>query len=306
MIASPTVAAVLVDVERRLRVAGIGESRLEARILVERCLGLERAQLHARPERQLTPEGLCALEVLVARRASREPLAYVTGEREFFGLRLLVDRRALVPRPETELLVELALAVLAESTGGGASEAPRVADVGTGCGAVAVALAIHRPDAVVLGLDASAEALELAAANCRRCGVTDRVALVRGDLLDPLASSVDLIAANLPYVPTGQLRRLQPEVRREPRLALDGGADGLDLYGRLLARAPDYLRPGGALLFEIGAGQGKAAAALAGRAFPQWSLRVLGDLAGLDRIVVVRRAGVAARLPAGCRVLASG
>jgi len=305
-------ATALARASRRLEAAGIEDPRLEARILMERCLGLSRVELYREPDRPLSPAELAAYESLVARRAGREPLAYVVGHREFFGLDFLVDRRVLVPRPETELLVEEALRVLGElplqrdrpplpPRAGGAeqglrgergarslpSPAPVLADVGTGSGAIAVSLAVHRPDALVYAADVSAEALEVAAENARRHGVAGRVVPLLGDLLAPLPERVDLIAANLPYVSAADLARAQPEVAREPRLALDGGADGLAVYRRLLAQAPGCLRPGGALLFEIGAGQGSAAVEMAAQAFPGAAVRLLRDHAGLDRVVVV-------------------
>jgi release factor glutamine methyltransferase len=225
---------------------------------------------------------------LVSLRLARWPLAYLTGRREFYGLELRVNRAVLIPRPETELLVDVAreqAARLAELSG---SSRLTIADVGTGSGAVAIALAKHLPDAIIYATDASELALRVAAFNCRRHGVSRRVHLLHGDLLEPLPGPVDLIVANLPYVATGEFPGLMPEVRDyEPRMALDGGPDGLEMVRRLLAHAPSYVNPGGSLLLEIGAGQSRAARELARRAFPTAQVDVLPDYAGHDRILVI-------------------
>jgi len=210
------------------------------------------------------------------------PLAYLTGEREFWSLRLAVDDRVLIPRPETEALVEEALRLL--------PPAPRVADIGTGSGAIAVAVATERPDAAVWATDLSAGALEVARANARAHGVEGRVRFAQGDLAEPLAAlagTLDAVLANLPYVPAAEVDGLAPEVRdHEPRLALDGGGDGLRVVARLLGEAPALLRPGGRLLLEVGAGQAAAVRELAG----QGAWAVVGtrrDLAGIERVVVL-------------------
>ena len=278
-----TVARALADAERRLTAAGVPEPRLDARILVGHALGLSAASLLSHPDRRISAAESAAIETLLARRQAREPLAYIVGHREFYGLDLLVDERVLVPRPETELLVEEALRLTANVT------APRFADVGTGSGAIAVALAASRPTATVAAIDVSDDSLAVARDNARRHGVGDRIGFLRGDLLSPLGASdtFDAILANLPYVAARDVDAAQPEVRREPRLALDGGPDGLDVYRRLLRQAPPHLRPNGALLFEIAADQGPAAAALARAAFPAARVEVRRDYAGLDRFVVV-------------------
>ena len=309
MIAVPTVAAALSWADQRLSAAGVEDGRLEARILLEHCLGLTRAQLLCQPGHPLTPRELGAYRALVARRADREPLAYVVGHWEFLGLDFAVDSRVLVPRPETELLVEEALKVLQEVFGRGIDAASvrdtrrdpgalrfdgghglqaRVADVATGSGVIAVSLAVRRPDVLVYALDISSDALAVAAENAHRHGVSRRVVLLQGDLLQPLPEPVDVIVANLPYVSSADLVDPQPEVAREPRLALDGGPDGLELLRRLIGQVSRLLLPGGALLLEIGASQGPAVVALARQAFPGASIRLVADYAGLDRVVVVR------------------
>jgi release factor glutamine methyltransferase len=268
---------------RTLGNEGVESPRLDAELLLSHVLGASRATILAWPERRLTPKELTTYRHLVTRRAEREPLAYILGQREFFGLEFAIDPRVLIPRPETELLVEYALPRARALTA-----PPHIADVGAGSGAIAVALAVHLPGATVYALDGSAGALEVASANARRHRVGDRVPCLQGNLLEPLRGSVDLITANLPYVTTAEWEDLPPEIREyEPRPALDGGPDGLAIIRRLLATAAPYLHPGGAILLEIGASQGVAATALARGSFPQAAVTLHQDYAGLDRLVVV-------------------
>jgi len=292
-----TAREALAQAVERLRLAGVEDAPLEARILLEYALGMTRARLLARPLLPLATAAQASYAALIDRRARREPLPYVLGRQPFRRLDLLVDRRALIPRPETELLVELALGYLtplppSHPFGGlrRVGKGERIAaDVGTGSGAIAISLAVEAPLLRVLATDLSSDALALARENARRHDVADRVTFLLGDLLDPLSEPVDLIVANLPYVPTAEAAS-QPELSWEPRLALDGGPDGLDAYRRFLEQTPEALRPGGCLLFEIGAGQGGAALALASRAFPGAGVRLHGDYAGRDRVVEVRLA----------------
>ena len=283
--ARPTDArAALVHVRERQRDAGVEEAHLEADVLVRHVLGLERADLLARPETPLAPAQSATLEGLLARRERREPLAYVLGRREFHGLDFRVTPAVMVPRPETETLVEEALAWARSRP------APvTVADVGTGSGCIVVTLAVRLPDMRFLATDVSPAALAVAEENARRHGVAGRVRLLSGHLLQPLPGPVDLIVANLPYVPSERLDSLQPEVRdHEPRGALDGGPDGTELIRPMLRQARAYLRPGGALMLEIDEEQGATMAEAARSAFPAAAVRVLPDLAGRDRVLVVQ------------------
>jgi len=262
---------------------GIGTPRLDAELLVAHVLSLPRVQLYVQFERVLTPEELAALRALIKRRQGGESIAYLTGRKEFWKLEFAVDARVLVPRPDTETLVEEALARLSPS-GEPSGTAPRIADVGTGSGALAITLAKLRTDAAVFASDVSAPALEVARANAERLAAA--VTFVEGDLAAPLAAHApfSLIVANLPYVPAGELASLPPDVRTEPALALDGGAYGLDLVRRLVADAPALLAPGGALALEIGAGQAEATRALLqGAGFADVQTRP--DLAGVERVV---------------------
>jgi release factor glutamine methyltransferase len=271
--------------------------RLDAELLLAHVLGWGRARLLAEGRLSLTEAQAVAFRDLVVRRAALEPVAYLIGHKEFYGIDFMIDRRALMPRPETELLVELALGFARRRT---KDERPKetvrvslvlrpssfvVADVGTGSGAIAIALALHLPAAQIDAIDISPDALALAQQNVERHGLAGRVRLLQGDLLDPLDEPVDLIVANLPYT---ILAEIDEGVRRyEPHQALDGGTDGLALYGRLLNQAPAYLRLGGMVLLEIGATQAAAVTDLAQRAFPDAIVSVHRDLAGMDRVVVI-------------------
>jgi release factor glutamine methyltransferase len=262
--------------------------RLEAELLLAHVLRCSRAHLYAHPEYPVTSQQHVDYQELLNRRAEGEPLPYLTGHAEFYGLDFAVDPRVLIPRPETETLVELALELISHHS------SPLIADVGTGSGCIGVTLAVHAPAARVYGLDLSPQALHVAQANALRHGVAERMTFLQSDLLRALPEPVDLIVANPPYVAYQDWPSLPPEVRvHEPHLALDGGRDGLDLIRRLLDHAPTNLRPGGATLLEIGATQGPAAARLARRVFATADVTVQADLGGRDRVLYVQMA----RLP---------
>jgi release factor glutamine methyltransferase len=271
-----------------LHATGIEDAPLEAEVLLRHALRLDRAHLYSRLQETSIPGDEAAFRSLLARRLTREPTAYIVGRREFYGLDLETTPAALIPRPETELLVEAALA-RACLPGRRPSRDPfLIVDVGTGSGAVAVALAVHLPRASLIATDVSREALELAARNARRHGVESRIAFLQADLLSPLARPVDVIVANLPYVRSADWESLAPEIREhEPRIALDGGPDGLRQIGRLLGQAPSHLQPGGSLLVELGPPQAAAALALARRRFPSAAARILRDAAGRDRVLAI-------------------
>ena len=247
---------------------------------------MNRAQLYARLSEEISPGGRTAFEALLARRLLREPTAYIIGRREFYDLELEVTSAAPVPRPETELLVDEAVtqAQRLQPT----CLQPHIVDVGTGCGAIALAVSKRLPTARVTAIDTSRAALDLARRNAEKLGLSERVRFALGDLLSPLDEGADIIVANLPYVPSGEWECLAPEIRSyEPRAALDGGSDGLRLIARLLDEAPAHLRSPGALVLEIGDDQGATVAALAREAFPAAAIAVKKDLASLDRAVVI-------------------
>ena len=267
----------------RLEHEGIDDPRLEAELLWMEALQVNRAGLLA----GLTDAPAAAAEqradALLARRLDREPTAYLLGRREFYGLELQVAPGVLVPRPETETVVEEALRLLA---GRGSAV---VADVGTGSGAIAISIALYAPQTVVHAIDISETALGIARANAMRHGVAGRVRLLQGDLLAPVKQPLDLVVANLPYVASAELAALPPEVRCfEPREALDGGNDGLEVIGRLLRTAGPHLRPSAALVLESDPRQVDQATELAKAAFPGADTTTTPDLTGRPRVLTVR------------------
>ncbi|MCP4517418.1 MAG: peptide chain release factor N(5)-glutamine methyltransferase [Delftia sp.] len=261
--------------------------RLEAGLLLAHVLGISRAGLYTYPERPLPEQQLTAYQALLNRRALGEPLPYLSGHIEFYGLDIAVNQHVLIPRPETETLVDLALARHPPP----ASRLSSLADVGTGSGCIAIALAVHAPHARIYALDLSPDALAVARANAQRHKVAQRITFIQSDLLAALPEPVDLIVSNPPYIAAGEWAALPREVREhEPQLALDGGPDGLDVIRELLEQARDNVRPGGALLVEIGAGQGAAATRLARQIFSTASVSLQADLAGRDRVLCVQTA----------------
>ncbi len=271
------------------------EARLEAEVLLCHALNVDRAALYTGVRLPIGSPVAAAFHSLVARRRAGEPVAYITGTRDFYGLSFRVGPGVLIPRPETELLVERALAAA-----GGMSR-PIIADVGCGSGCVGIALAVHLPAATVWAIDVSTTALAMTRENAAILGVDGRMTTVQGDLLTSLPSAVDVIVANLPYVNSADLATLPASiVNFEPILALDGGPAGLDQIGRLVDQAPTYLRPGGSLLLEVGYDQGEAVAELAGRRFTRACVETWRDLGGHVRVVGVRLASSAtAGLPGG-------
>jgi release factor glutamine methyltransferase len=270
-----------------LRAAAIEDGSLEAEVLLRHTLSLDRAHLYARLQEDLSPADEATFRSLLTRRLEHGPTAYIVGHREFYGLDFETTPAALIPRPETELLVDEALARV-RGRPGGQSGRPLIVDVGTGSGAIAVALASHLPHAILLATDLSREALALAARNARRHGVEGMVSLLQADLLAPLMGSADVIVANLPYVPTADWEALPPEIREhEPRMALDGGVDGLREIGRLLEQAPACLAPGGSVLVELGPPQAAPVLEMARRCFPDARACVLPDAAGLERVLAI-------------------
>ena len=265
---------------------GTTEVALEAELLLRHALSLDRARLYASLQDEAEAPEIDLFNSLLERRLDREPLPYITAHREFYDLEFTVDSRVLIPRPETELLVEKALEFLEARPAG---ESPVLVDVGTGCGAIAVALAHHLPSARIYATDISKDALEVAWNNCRAHSVEERVRLLEGDLLEPLPEAVDLIVANLPYVRSGDFQDLQRELLFEPRLALDGGPDGLDLIRKLIEQAAGVLREDDAVILEIDPRQADAVTTIAGRAFPSAHVSVALILAGLDRAVIAKR-----------------
>ncbi len=265
-----------------LSAASIADPSLESEVLLRHVLKKDRAGLFLDYGCELHREDESTFWALVKRRLSHEPTAYITGHREFYGRDFYVDRNVLVPRPETELLVEKAL----EATRTCPSAV--IAEIGTGSGAIAITLALELPSILVYAADVSSAALEVARRNCREHGVTERVHLLHGDMLAPLPSPVSLVIANLPYVPTAELKA-SIELAFEPSLALDGGLDGLDKIRMLAAQLEGRILPGGCLLLEVGRGQGQQVAGILQVAkhnvFPEGRTDIFPDLAGIERVV---------------------
>ena len=281
--AAETVESLLTATSARLRAAGVPDPRAEAMLLLTHALDATRPEILAHPERLVDPAATQRFAALVDRRAGREPYAYIVGRREFYGQAFVVDRRVLIPRPETEILVEQALSAIERLAARGRCR-PLVVDVGTGSGAIACTLALHAPASRVIAADVSADALAVAGVNRRRLDLVERVSLVRGNLLDWLAARADLVVANLPYLPSSTLAALDPEVARfEPRQALDGGPDGAALIRRLLRQTHRLVRGGGAVLLELDPDQVETVHSLA-----SWGvMSTIKDLAGQPRVVQI-------------------
>ena len=275
------VGDVLGEAAVRLGAAGVETARHEALLLLEHASGLSRTTLLAFPERVVSAPDAARYDDLIARRAAREPFAYLVGEREFYGRSFAVDGRVLVPRPETETLIEAALDILRAYPG---HTSPLVVDVGTGSGAIACTVAAEVAGARVVACDVSADALAVAARNRARLGLEWRVGLVRGDLLTWLGRPSDLVLANLPYLQPSRAPELMPEVAEyEPHVALFAEGEGLALIHRLLADARRIVRPGGSLLLELEPDQVVSVR----QAVPWAGTTAFRDLLGHDRVVRV-------------------
>ena len=285
-----TIADALREASATLRASGVREARRDAGVLLAHATARDRAFLIAHADEELTTEQLASFRASVERRGAGEPLQYITGRQEFYGLEFEVNPAVLIPRPETELLVETALEILGETT------SPLVCDVGTGSGCVAVSILHARTDARAFALDISHAALRVAAANAARHSVIERTTLLVSDCFDALRTDehretrFDLVASNPPYVAEDELASLQREVsEHEPRAALTPGGDGLSVIRRLINDAPRFLKPRGHLVFEIGFGQSERVAALIDAR--TWTLLdVRRDLQGIPRTVVLRLA----------------
>ncbi|MGH6736764.1 MAG: peptide chain release factor N(5)-glutamine methyltransferase [Methyloceanibacter sp.] len=283
---------------RQLREAGIETPELDARLLVCHAAGLTHEGLIARDRETPTPEVAARLEAYVARRLQGEPVSRIRGAREFYGRDFLIDRHTLDPRPDTETLIEAALEVVARR--GWRTRRIKLLDLGTGTGCILLTLLAELPQANGVGTDMSDGALAVAADNARRLGLEGRARFIAADWLDGVAGSFDLILSNPPYIPSGEIAGLAPEVSAfDPRGALDGGPDGLAAYRRIATRAQELLSPDGVLIVEIGANQAEAVTQLLHAAGLQTSDGAAHDLAGRPRCVL-------AGLPPGRRRTSQG
>ena len=275
---------VLNQTQNSLETEGIPSARLEAEVLLTNILQMPRHRIYAYQEQELTSQQEELLAGLMERRLKREPLAYLLGHREFYGLDLAVGPGVLIPRPETELLVEqtLFLALMHMEAG-----ELVIAEPGTGCGAISANLAIHLPMARIYATELYPEALKVAQYNITKHNVADRVTLLEGDLLEPIPEPADIIVANLPYISSDAIPGLHPEVRWEPVEALDGGPDGLDIIRRLLHQAQDKLTQSGVIVLEIDPHQVPALETLAQELFPSATISTEEDMAHLDRMFIL-------------------
>lgn len=286
-----TVGTLMAWTRQALDHSGTANSAQETVWLLANALGLEHHQLASRAEQPVTPDQLARTEALVSRRIKREPLQYILGAQEFCGLEFRVNPAVLIPRPETELLVQ---AVLKE---GGLAEGATLVDVGTGSGCIAVTVATVLNGVRILALDCSAEALAIAKGNAERHGVGEKIAWIEGDLLSPLRSrdmvgAVDVIVSNPPYIAERDWAQLQPEVRDfEPRGALLAGPRGTEFHERLFQDSKEFLVPDGLLVMEIGQGQVSLVRYAAEQAGGYTGLQTVKDEAGIERVLIARRAG---------------
>ena len=268
--------------------AGVGDARFEAELLLRHALGCSREALFARLHEPAGAEAAGHYFQLLERRRGRVPIQHILGSQEFYGLSFRVTPSVLIPRPETEGVVDEALAELSQ----GATAEPRIGDVGCGSGCIAIAIARARPEARLFAIDASPAALAVARENASAHGVEDRIQFLHGDLLEPILARgeiLDLLVSNPPYVVDSEIADLAPEVKEhEPRMALAGGVDGLAAITRLLTGAGTALRDGGSLVMEIGKGQDREVGSRVGAAGLEL-LRIAPDLAGIPRVVVARK-----------------
>lgn len=270
-----TLKRTLLRAREMLTASNIEDTPLECELLLRHALKISRVQLYLDLDRELSPEQEETYWSLIKRRLNNEPTAYITGHREFYGLDFHVNPDVLIPRPESELLVEMALNLARRRA------VSAIAEIGTGCGAIAISLALNLPGTRIYATDISARALTVALTNCQKHGVADKVRLLKGDMLNTLPEPVDLIVANLPYVRESELH----SVNSEPQLALDGGADGLEKIYQLCGQLNGGLNPAGCLLLEIGQGQREAVTARLHRLFPKAEIAITPDLSGIDRVV---------------------
>lgn len=275
-----TLVSAWTKARRTLEAAGVDLPVFDARLLLEAATGVARLDILTDPHRAISDEAGAALDALVARRAKREPIAYILGKKAFYALDFAVGPAVLTPRPDTEMVVEAALAALPEG------QAADVLDLGVGSGAILLSVLASRPEAKGLGVDASPDALVFAESNAAALGLSDRATFVHGDWGDGVEGPFDLIVSNPPYIRSDDIAGLEPEVSvHEPHLALDGGGDGLDAYRRLWPDVARLLKPGGRFCVEIGAGQGPEVSALAKAAGLEVDA-IKPDLAGIGRVVL--------------------
>jgi len=263
-----------------LQSQNIESALLTAEVLLRHTLNLSRVGLYQVLDSEITPRETEVFQKLIERHLIGEPVAYITGHKEFYGVDFEVDNRAIIPRPETEMVVDKALEIAR------IKKITTIADIGTGCGAIAIALAINIPAVKIYASDISALALELALINCQKHSLLNKIGLLEGDMLEPIPEPVDIIIANLPYVKESELD--EPSIKYEPELALDGGADGLNQIRRFIPQVRSKLKNRGLLLMEIGTGQAEEVTLLMSQYLSNAKLDVLRDFRGIERFVILQ------------------
>ncbi len=285
-----TIAETITRASGRLAAAGISTARLDAEVLLAYVIKKDRAWLIIHGNDNLDSSGQKLFEDTISRRSRREPLQYITGKQEFWGLEFLVTPDVLIPRPETELIVETAIRAVKE-----AGSRSTIADLCTGSGCIAVSLAKETREARIFATDASEQALAIARENARRHGVSGRIRFLEGDLFGPLEEldvrgGVDIITANPPYIPSGELAALQPEVRDyEPGIALTAGPEGIEIQREIITASVDFLNKRGVLIMEMGIHQAAALRSAAEDTGSYAVIEIYKDLAGIDRVIVARK-----------------
>ena len=284
-----TIAEAIQKAAKELSGHNVPNARLDAELLLRHTLGKDRAWLLAHMQDRLDDQGQSSFEQSIERRILREPLQYITGTQEFWGLPFKVTPDVLIPRPETEFVVEAALKAVS------GLDTPVIVDLCTGSGCIAISLAKELPKARIFATDRSDRAVYMARENARKNGVADRIRFLEGDLFGPLEEMdlrgrIDGIAANPPYVRSGDLTTLQPEVRDfEPETALIAGPEGTEIAERIIHQAPEYLKPGGSLIMEMGIGQAAALGQIIEHTHQFGPIEIVKDLAGIERVIVARR-----------------
>jgi release factor glutamine methyltransferase len=283
-----TLNQTLQNTAQLLRQSNIEDSLSEARILLGHVLNMSREEIFTQPEYVLNREQRNTLHLLVQRRLNREPSSYIIEHKEFYGTHFKVDRRVLIPRPETEILVEDALEYLKNRTDCSPDEQITIADIGTGCGAIAISIAIRCPNVKCYAIDISENALEIACRNAVDHHVLDHITFLQGNLLEPLPEAVDMICANPPYIKSSDLISLSPEIAYfEPDIALDGGHDGLSYTGQLIKNAKDHLHAHGCAMIEIGQGQDIQVADLIRHFYKNAHFEFSYDLNHIKRVIKI-------------------
>lgn len=269
----------------KLSASGIDSPRLDAEILLAHVLNCRRLNLYVDPKKILSDEQISRYKKIISQREKNFPVAYLVGSREFMGLDFAVSEEVLIPRPDTEILTQAAIDYLNKLDG-----KKFFADLGTGSGAIAISILSFVKGATAAATDISSRAIEVAELNAKNLNVAERIKFFRGDLFEPLTGKkFHAVVSNPPYIPTDELPKLQAEVRREPRIALDGGADGLNFYRKIVEGAPKFLLPEGFLALEVGIGQAEEVSRLIAGNGNFFGTEILRDLAGIERVVTARR-----------------